>query len=202
MTKTVENYSQQALDMFEAGFTSKAGQKRAFEALGHAHSLLTRCIKDLVLAKPLDERTDAENEVYWGLADLHNWKAKHTAMVVAVFPQAASTCAEIESLADLRLAIKGAEIVKVERKPDERVQQVQKTIREMMAQRGAQYAHGLKLCEIFKGLPVTANVHWVVNQHGTEFTRAFYYMAGKLTPLNIILAVLQENARRQEAAQA
>lgn len=115
MTRTAEHYTQQAVEMLEAGFTSKAGQKRAFEVLNSAHEILTRSIRAIFLAKPQEERTEAESAVYWGMAELHNWKAKHTADTLAVYPQAASICAEIEALVDLRAAIKGAEIVKDKR---------------------------------------------------------------------------------------
>jgi hypothetical protein len=69
----------------------------------------------------------------------------------------------------------------------------------MMELRKSQYARGLELHEIFGNLRVSANVHMVRNQHGTTFIRAFYYMDGKLTPLNMILAVAQEIQRREDA---
>lgn len=206
MTKTVEHYSQQALDMFEAGFTSKAGQKRAFEALGHAAALLRKGVHAICFelrgpdqGSQFPERAEL---AYWMNYDLHLWNEKRRAELLGYLPEAEALANQFDDLAALRKAVKDSPVVKVERQQDQRVEQVQKSIRELMAQRGEQYARGLKLCEIFKGLPVTANVHWVTNQHGTSFIRAFYYMAGTLTPLNLILAVLQENARRQEAAQA
>lgn len=43
-----------------------------------------------------------------------------------------------------------------------------------------------------------ANVHYVTNQHGTTFLRAFYYLNGTLTPLSIIIAAAEAKAREAE----
>lgn len=194
MARTVESYTSQAVEAFEAGFTSKAGQKRAFEALSRAYELLGTSIRGIYLDKPHEERNAAEEAIYWGLPDLHNWKAKHSAAVLAVYPQVTSEVAQIEALVELRAAIKSAEIVKVERKADARVEAIQGSIRALMEKRQAQYARGLELHDLFGRLPVYANVHMVTNAHGTTFMRAFYFMYDKLTPLNVILAVMQAKA--------
>lgn len=202
MTRTVATYVENANAKFEAGFTTKAAQKDALDDLNRAYAMLRKDIQGLCLKVAHEDRTEAQNALYWGLPDLHNWKPKHTAAAVAVFPETQGTCTQIESLAELRLAIKASEIVRVERKADERVERVLKSIRELMELRGTQYETGLKLCEIFGQLPVSASAHYVTNQFGTTFLRTFFYMNGKLTPLNLIMAVLQEDARRKEEAEA
>jgi hypothetical protein len=196
MARTVEFYIDRANAMFEAGFTSKAGQRNALDDLNRAHDLMCRAIQELYLAIPHANRTEAQTNVYWGLADLHVWKAKHSALVLDTFPEARPFVEQIEALVELRLAIKAAEVVKAERKEDVRVARITKSIRDEMELRKAQYARGLELHDLFNGLPVYANVHMVTNQHGTTFLRAFYYMAGVLTPLNVILAVLDEKQEK------
>lgn len=200
MTRTAEFYIDRAHAAFARGFPSKAAQKSATDDLNRAHEICRQDIQNLVLAIDRDARTEAHNNVYWGLADLHVWKPKHSALVLGTFPEAEPTVRLIEQLVDLRAVIKAAPVVKAERKTDDREAAVTKSVRDIMELRQAQYAHGLKLHDLFGGLPVHANVHVVTNQHGTTFLRAFYYMNGTLTPLNVILAVLQTKAREAEAA--
>ena len=64
--------------------------------------------------------------------------------------------------------------------------------------RQEQYNNALRLHDIFGGLPVHANVHYVTNQHGTTFLRAFYYLNGTLTPLSIIIAAAEAKALEAE----
>lgn len=201
MSRTPDFYIDRANAAFALGFTSKAAQKSATDDLNRAHEAFCQSIKDLVLAIDRDARTEAHNNVYWGLADLHVWKPKHSALVLGTFPEAEPTVRMIEELVALRTVIKAAPVVKAERDPmTEREAAVTKSVRDIMEQRKAQYAHGLALHDLFGGLSVHANVHVVTNQHGTTFLRAFYYMNGTLTPLNVILAVLQTKAREAEAA--
>jgi hypothetical protein len=192
MARTTEFYIDRAIASFEAGFTTLAAKKEALTDLNRAHDLLTEQIKKLVLDIPRDERTDAQNVVYWdALTDLHNWKPKHSKLVLDVFPEAETITAQIEDLVALRLTIKSAEVIRVERVASEKAEQVTAAVRNIMELRKAQYARGLELHDIFGNLPVYVNVHYVTNQFGTSFLRAFYYMYGALTPLNVICAVLE-----------
>lgn len=198
MSRTPDFYIDRANAAFALGFTSKAAQKSATDDLNRAHEACRQSIQNLVLAIDRDARTEAHDNVYWGLADLHVWKPKHSALVLGTFPEAEPTVRLIEQLVDLRAVIKAAPVVKAERKTDDREAAVTQSVRDIMELRQAQYARGLELHDLFQGLPVTANVHVVTNQHGTTFLRAFYYMNGTLTPLNVILAVLQTKAREAE----
>lgn len=191
MARDSNFYIDRANARFEAGFTTIAAQKEALRDLASAHELLTQSIRNLVLAIDRDARSDAQMDVYWNMADLHNWKAKHSELAVSVFPEAKIYVEQIEALVDLRKVIKSAEIVRVERREHAKVAEVTRTIRDIMETNKAHYARGLELNKIFKGLPIYANVHYVVNQFGTEFLRAFYYMDGILTPLNVIIAVFE-----------
>jgi len=198
MARTFEFYVERATKLFEAGFTSKAGQKDALSDVSRAYEMLRSQIQFMCLEIPHAERTQPQDDVYWGLPDLHNWKQKHAELVMQVFPQAVDILGQIEDMAKLRAAIKGAEIVKAERTTSARAEAIVKSIRQIMDERKAQYARGLKVWDMFNGLPVSVNVHLVVNQHGTEFLRAFYFMAGVMTPLNVILAVMDAKAEKTD----
>ncbi len=207
-TTRFQKYVGAAMDAFEAGFTSKAAQKRAFDSLNRAAGVLREDVHQLCwdLAKQdaaNDERTDS---AYWMNFDLHVWGAKRRAELLGYLPEAEAIANQYDDLAALRASIKVAPIVPVERQACEITTKAITTLRELMEKRGEQYARGVQLTEVFGRLPVYANAHLVTNQHGTTFVRVFWFMLGELTPLNIIMAVLQspeaKAAMEAKAAQA
>jgi hypothetical protein len=116
--------------------------------------------------------------------------------LLTAIPSLKDQVQQIEELLELRNTMKDAEIVQ----PTKTVsaeEKIMMSIKEIMELRKTQYERGLNLYDLFNGLPVTANVHYVTNQHGTTFLRAFYYMSGVLTPLNVIVAVLQEKNKER-----
>lgn len=196
MTRNVEFYVNRANEKFEAGFTTMTSKNEALQDLGHAYDFLKEEIRNLCLTFPRENRTEQQDDVYWGIPhDLYQWKPKHTALVLSVFPHAEVFTSQIETLVEARNAIKSAEVVKVERSVNPRAEMINKSVAEIIALRKSQFERGVQLYDIFNGLPVTATWHYVTNQFGTSFIRVFYYMAGKLTPLNMIIAVLEAKTK-------
>ncbi|EOG4615043.1 hypothetical protein ACLD9I_004690 [Pseudomonas aeruginosa] len=198
MARTIQDYVESAFAAFEAGFTSKAGQKSATDYLNRATDLLKQEVHSLCHGlrgeAGYSAREAALEKAYWMNLDLHLWGEKRRDELLGYLPEASSVADQFDDLAALRAAIKAAPVIKGVRQADERVERVQKSIRELMEMRKEQYTRGLQLHDLFGGLPVHANVHLVTNQHGTTFLRAFYFMDGVMTPLNVILAVLQTKA--------
>lgn len=201
-TTRFQKYVGAAMDAFEAGFTSKAAQKRAFDSLNRAAGVLREDVHQLCwdLAKQDAANGERTDSAYWMNFDLHVWGAKRRAELLGYLPEAEAIANQYDDLAALRTSIKAAPIVPVERKPCEVTTKAITTLRELMEKRGEQYARGVQLTEVFGRLPVYANAHLVTNQHGTTFVRVFWFMFGELTPLNIIMAVLQ--SQEAKAAQA
>ncbi|APQ14764.1 hypothetical protein BJP27_24445 (plasmid) [Pseudomonas oryzihabitans] len=186
------------MDAFEAGFTSKAAQKRAFDSLNRAASLLKDDVHRLCwdLAKQNAANKERTDGAYWMNLDLHVWSAKRRAELLGYLPEAEAIANQYDDLAALRTSIKSAPIVPVERKQCDVTTKALTTLRELMEKRGQQYARGVRLTEVFGRLPVYANAHLVTNQHGTTFVRVFWFMLGELTPLSMIMAVLQSPEAR------
>jgi hypothetical protein len=67
----------------------------------------------------------------------------------------------------------------------------------MIKRRTAQYHEAVELGRLFGGLPVSVTPHLVTNEHNTTFTRCFYYLAGKFTPLSVIMAAADKLASEQ-----
>lgn len=219
MARTISFYIDAALDAFNAGFTSKAAQKSALDDVSRAFDIVSGEVKKAVLARRpfIADTATREEFVTWHEAFrasidgaiyyeapfyLHLIREKHISLIdQAGFGVEART---IESLIDLRNQIKAAPVNPPVRDTAtiEAKARVEKSIIEIMQKRGEQYARALNLGELFNGLPVSANSHWVVNQHNTQFVRTFYYLAGELTPLNVIIAAAQELERRKEGADA
>ena len=194
----------EATAKFESGFTSKSAQKLALAKVTAAYEVFRDTVTSACLIEFREgNRNDAKNQAYWDLPSYpHQWNAKkHEAIVRAAFDDRFDAdLAAILPLVDLRNAIKGAPVVKVERQTSEREVAIQKSIREIMALRKSQFERGLKVAELFGGLPVSVNVHLVTNQHGTTFLRAFWYLCEELTPLNVIIAIAEEADRRKSEA--
>ena len=184
---------EKATAAFDAGFTSKAGKKQASDQLNRAFESVRGSVQDWVLAncKCYGDMDD----LYYGMpSDLHQWRAKHSEMLRQFHPEAESIIALIEQLIELRNAIKEADIIAVERKTNDREQSFVKSAIELIQLRKAQFNEGCNLFDLFNGLPVSAKTHVAINQHGTMFNRTFFYMAGRLTPLSVILAVMDAKA--------
>lgn len=201
-----EFYIDRANASFESGFRSMAAKKDAIANLRSAYEIERRAIMDLCLDvvranrannQPEDPAADA---LYWDIPDMHNWKARHADAVLTVFPDAAPIVARINDYVELRAAFAAAEIVRVAPNPQkEFIERVQKSLRDIMEAKKLQYVQGVELYELFGGANVYANAHYVVNQFGTEFMRVFYYYNGRVTALNMIIAIVQEGNRRLEA---
>ena len=106
----------------------------------------------------------------------------------------------IRSLVDLRAAIKDAEIAPAPAKSEveAEVAAIRKSIIEEMEARKAQFIEGLEVARLFGGLPVSVNAHLVHGHKGAIFVRHFFYLNGKLTPLNMILAIAEAYAAEKE----
>ncbi len=182
-----DRYLDAAVAGFEAGFASKAAQKNALDDLNRAADDVRNDVHNGLLAIARDDRADNWNDLYYSFPALHVWKAKH-ADAYAAYPEAVS---RMNRLAELREAIKAAPInAPVRDAGKERVETVRKSLIEIMEARKASFVEGVRLVEVFGKLPVSVSAHYVTNDKGTTFLRHFFYLNGKLTALNVILAVL------------
>ena len=204
MPRTIEAFETAALDLMNAGFSSKAAQKAATDEVGRAYELARRNVMDALLADRSIGGTEAGwKALYWDFPMyVHQFSDKVAARYVDLFPADVAIALRLRELRD---AIKAEAIVppaKDERKA--RAARVIETIKSLMERRKAQYLEAIDLSEVVEeGVVIhglTANSHYVTNEHGTTFLRTFFYLYGKLTPLNSILAGAEEAARRAKAA--
>lgn len=208
MARSIETYTTAALNALNTGFTSKAGQQSALADVNRAYELAQKELQGAVLS--VADRHEADGSmkpiykaVYWDIPSYpHQFKEKHAEAVRAAFGRAYDDVLQsIGELVELRATIKAAPVnAPVRAEPSPYAVKAYETIADLMARRKEQYARALNLGEVFGGLPVSANSHWVINEHGTRFIRTFYYLAGALTPLNLIIAAAEELERRSEAA--
>lgn len=109
MTDRATQYETAARAALAAGFTSASAQQDAARKVVGAFEELKRALE-----KAID--STAHEDLFWSIPDLHVWKAKHTAAIVALYPALAAICAKVEELATLRATIKAAPVVKAETK--------------------------------------------------------------------------------------
>lgn len=207
MPRTASFYVDAALDAFNQGFTSKSAKQSALRDLGRAYEMLRDALHKAVCASA-PELSDPANpsEAEWAARgdffranevpfELHQVRDRH----LVLFGTWTGNGDELRRLIELRATIKDAEVVPpVKAEKSERLVRVEATLRDLMETRRAQYLEAVELGELFGRLPVTANTHWVINEHGTRFLRTYFYLRGKLTPLNVIVAAAEELERRKE----
>ena len=191
-------YTDYAIELWEEGFNSKASKKRCLEKLSYAYEDLTKKINNIYRLVPREVRDDAWEELYWMIPhNLFQWKDKHSqAHVYYGIPVYVK---EIDSLVELRIAVKETEIVPPV-KSEEKIkkEKIEKTIEEIMERHRVKFLEAYSLTEeLFPllGLQVYVNSHWVTNQFGTTFVRNFFYLNDKLTALNTIMAVAGKHKR-------
>lgn len=207
--RTAATYLAAAADKLAAGFTSKAGQKAALDDVSRALDCLKGAATGRMLAEanakfPNPEQSEAvwaersdwiNAQGYWDLpAYPHLIRPHHPALF-------GDNAHQVLDCFEMRQLILAAEIVKIERDTTEteKAAVIRESIMELMARRRVQYDRALYLGEMFGGLRVSANVHVCVNEHGTRYLRAFYYLNGHFTPLNVIMAAAEELERREAA---
>jgi hypothetical protein len=182
-----------AIDLFNKGFQTKADQKRCLDLINRSYSDVRDEITSEILVLRNTNRLSepVANFLYWLLPyDVHQFRPKHSQELKFLFEKEIQL---IEYLVELRNTVKSAQIVKiasesVEQK--EKVEKIEKTLKEIFEHNMNEYNRGLELSKLFKYLPITVTPHWVFRD-GIQFIRYFYFMAGKLTALNTILAVMQ-----------
>lgn len=208
MARTPADSIANAQAAFEAGFRSKAAQKRALDDLNRAYDAIRDGALDSVRSFafetiPCTEHADyaARNEIFRANDlpfDLHQVRDRHIE-IIAKWSDEAQT---VRDLIALRAAIKEAEIAPAPAKPEieQKAEAVRKAVIDEIEKRKAQFVEGLEVARMFGGLPVTVNAHIVRCHKGAIFLRHFFYLRGKLTPLNMIIAIAEAYEAEKEAA--
>lgn len=101
----------------EGAFHTKAAQKSALEAIAHSYEREARVVMDACLASGTGEhggRLPAADTLYFNFPShaIANYRPRHSAAILAVFPELASVVTEMERLVALRLEVKGRPVVK------------------------------------------------------------------------------------------
>lgn len=192
--KTLQDYINLAWQHIQEDgtFAAKAHQK---EALGYLN-LAYENVRNANQTWQLAPETRATDEDYWAVPyDLHQIRDKHTRLFKD------DLRADLARLVELRRVFKESTVVKPAPKDDrisEKQKQVTETVVDMINRRTAQYHEAVELGRLFGGLPVSVTPHQVTNEYNTTFTRCFYYLAGKFTPLQVILGAMDTLAREKE----
>lgn len=206
MTKTAADRLANASAAFEAGFASEAARKRALGEINYAYDKAKDEVMKAILAARSPETEEENHKDYWSIPMyVHHVRPAH----LATAAKYGNAFAIVPDMIALRDAIKAAEIAPLPVKPEAEVKAaaVRKSIVDEMERRKAMFVEGLDLGRVFAelyprknkageivpsaSLPVSVNAHWVRGHKGTDFVRHFFYLNGKLTPLNTIMAIAQ-----------
>ena len=204
-----DRYIADATDLLEAGFRTKA-DRRALVAVGRAYGLIRDITHERVIEIAREAisgwngGSDKNWQAYVGVLNAHELPHTLNQVKDIHFERVAGipAFAPVRDLIALRAAINVAEIIPVERHPHaEKAEAVHRSIIEEMERRKTQHVDGLDMADRLGGLPVRVNAHMVTNDKGRTFVRHFFYLSGKLTPLNTIIAIAEqlEKGRKKEA---
>ena len=190
---TVQDYVSSAINMTQEDqtFAAKSHQKEALGELNSGYQML----RDNNFQFSIDSLS---REDYFAIPFyLHQIRDKH----FRLFDEAHH--ADLTDLITFRVLLKELEVVKPAPKSDRitaKQAEVTETVVDLIERRMAQYHEAVELGRLFGGLPVSVAPHQVTNEYNTTFTRCFYYLAGKFTPLSVIMAAADKLAREKENA--
>jgi len=188
---TVQDYVSSAINMTQEDqtFAAKSHQKEALGELNSGYEMLRKKNAEYIYASGFS---------IWDVPfDLHQIRDKH----FRLFDEAHH--ADLTDLITFRVLLKELEVVKPAPKSDRitaKQAEVTETVVDLIERRMAQYHEAVELGRLFGGLPVSVTPHQVTNEYNTTFTRCFYYLAGKFTPLSVIMAAADKLAREKENA--
>ena len=188
---TVQDYVSSAINMTQEDqtFAAKSHQKEALGELNSGYEMLRKKNAEYIYASGFS---------IWDVPfDLHQIRDKH----FRLFDEAHH--ADLTDLITFRVLLKELEVVKPAPKSDRitaKQAEVTETVVDLIERRMAQYHEAVELGRLFGGLPVSVTPHQVTNEYNTTFTRCFYYLAGKFTPLSVIMAAADKLAREKEGA--
>ena len=191
--KTVQDYIALAMGQVQDDqtFAAKAHQKEALGYLNGGYEMI--CKNNFRFS--IDSLS---SEDYYAIPnDLHQVREKHNRLFDEVYH------ANLNELVTLRVLLKLIPVVKPEPKSDRitaKQAEVTATVVDMIKRRTAQYHEAVELGRLFGGLRVSVTPHLVTNEFNTTFTRCFYFLEGKFTPLSVIMAAADTLAREKEEA--
>ncbi len=189
--KTVQDYVELAMGKIQDDqtFAAKSHQKEALSYLNSGYEMLRKKNAEYIYASGFS---------VWDVPfDLHQIRTKH----MHLFSDDLGN--DLDELVTLRVLFKELEVVKPAPKTDRitaKQAEVTETVVDLIERRMAQYHEAVELGRLFGGLPVSVTPHQVTNEYNTTFTRCFYYLAGKFTPLSVIMAAADKLAREKEEA--
>lgn len=140
------------------------------------------------------DRTKVSHDAYWAMpSSLSGWRPRHHEQAVGAWGDPArSLCDEADRLFAERIRISETPItvtVEVRPVPTDRIE---RTFAELAARRASALEYREHVRKIFGRLPVSVTPHWVC-RCGTMFVRNYWYVAGRRTALQVIIAMLEKN---------
>ena len=193
--KNVQDYIAFAMGLIQDDqtFAAKSHQKEALGELNSGYQML----RENNFQFSIDSLS---REDYYAIPfDLHQIREKH----FRLFDETHHS--DLKELIALRVLLKEIEVVKTAPKSDRitaKQAEVTETVVDLIERRMAQYHEAVDLGRLFGGLPVSVTPHQVTNGYNTTFTRCFYYLSGKFTPLQVILAAMDTLSREKEFAKS
>lgn len=222
MVRTVEFYVNRATESFSKGFTTKSAKKEALDDLNRAYDLIREPIHDTAIKLALAAHPEVntyqsftpEIKAYYDAINvydmpfgLHQVRDRHLNAIKDITDQVKT----IQDLIELRLAIKDSEVAVREAKTEGLEQKIRRTILEEITARKEKFDVAKRIVELFGEftkdedgrdvvlLPLSVNHVYCMNMFGSHWIRIDWYLRGKKTAFNTIMAAAEQVQREQKA---
>lgn len=174
-------------------FKTKAEKKRALDVISHKFYKNADKFKLFILESRIANEDDALKELYFNVPIYpHQWTEKKRGM----FSEYVTFCISSDILKRRYDKVKNTEIGVSETVSKE--VQIKSDIYAIIQKRRESFVRGLDLADKFNGLQVHVNAHMVYCQNREPYVRHFFYLFGKLTALNTIIAVAEEHKNKNK----
>jgi hypothetical protein len=175
-------------------FKTKADQKRELAKINKSAEKVVREFQEYLLSIRTEDNHDEITELYYDASGyIHQWTAKKRNKFSA-YSAFVTIMDSFKSQAD---DIKSAPVGKVVNTEGDIEKEIKNKVHSILKSRKEKFVRGVELAEFFDGLDVSVNAHYVY-RNGTIFIRCFYYLFGKITALNTIIAVAEEHRRNNK----
>lgn len=89
-------------------YTTKAARQADLDKLQREYEACRKVLSDLYLRDPARHSNKKATDLYYGAHSLSQWRAKHSALALELYPQAVEVVQQIEALVRAREAVKNA----------------------------------------------------------------------------------------------
>lgn len=203
--KNLEKYQTQIETVINSDGALKSHIKVALEAVVRIYDEMIKTARqnEILGIYKVSGRTEALEHAYWNIPDLHNVKEKHKEFLGDFYPQAVE-------LKELRDAIKAVPVVTVQKKEESIETTIRNLLKNKIETTAEKFDYAKFVMDEFAKMvfsekfgkevmlaPISNVPVYCMNYFGTSWVRIDWYLNGRKTSFNMIMAAIEEWKEKQ-----